>query len=40
VMTRVLNQDPLAALKGKLTILKRSSVSNENAIFTKRKAIV
>jgi Mlc titration factor MtfA (ptsG expression regulator) len=40
VMTRVLNQDPLTALKGKLTILKRSSVSNETAIFTKRKAIV
>ncbi|HEY4875480.1 MAG TPA: zinc-dependent peptidase [Puia sp.] len=40
VMTRVLNQDPLTALKGKLTILKRSSVSNETAVFTKRKAIV
>jgi MtfA peptidase len=40
VMTRVLNQDPLTALKGKLTILKRSSVSNETAIFAKRKAIV
>lgn len=40
VMTRVLNQDPLNVLKGKLTVLRRSSVSNETAIFIKRKAIV
>ncbi|HSZ87341.1 MAG TPA: zinc-dependent peptidase [Puia sp.] len=40
VMTRVLNQDPLNVLKGKLTVLRRSSVSTEKAIFTKRKAIV
>ncbi|HLY70850.1 MAG TPA: zinc-dependent peptidase [Puia sp.] len=40
VMTRVLNQDPLNVLKGKLTVLRRSSVNTEKAIFTKRKAIV
>ena len=40
VMTRVLNQDPLNALKGKVTVLKRKPVTNETAVFAKRKAAI
>ncbi|HLX91491.1 MAG TPA: zinc-dependent peptidase [Puia sp.] len=40
VMTRVLNQDPLNALKGKVTVLRRSSVIADKTIGNKQKAAI
>ncbi len=39
-MTRVLNQDPLSALKGKLTIIRRSAERETEGNNSKKKAII